>query len=75
MDKQKPQYSGYGYHGGGRPRKSDTEKKKFKTVSISGTVEEIENLKGKATKEGKSLSQYVLEKVEIRKWKKNVNFF
>lgn len=55
----KPKYTGYGYHGGGRPRK-DTEARRV-TISISGTPSEITTLKEKAAAAGLNVSRYVLD--------------
>lgn len=54
-------FSGFGYHGGGRKKLDESKKKKFKTMSISGTPEEIEKLKEIANKAGKSVSRLVLD--------------
>lgn len=55
-------YSGYGYHGGGRPRK-DAEARR-KTISISGTPSEIEELKKRAEEAGKNVSRYILDNLK-----------
>lgn len=52
-------YSGYGYHGGGRPRK-DTEARRM-TISISGTPTEIAELKRLAAENEKTVSRFVLD--------------
>lgn len=57
--KVKKKYTGYGYHGGGRPRK-DVEARR-KTISISGTPSEIEQLKKLAEESGKNVSRFVLD--------------
>ena len=57
--KVEKKYSGYGYHGGGRPRK-DTEARRV-TVSISGTPTEIESLKENAAAAGVTVSRFVLD--------------
>ena len=59
MTESKPEYSGYGYHGGGR--KKSENKKIFVSTTISGSVEEIASLKRKAAESGKSVSRYVLD--------------
>lgn len=62
MATEKTQYSGRGgYHGGGRKKLPPELKKVYKTISISGTPEEIENLKQKAKANNKSVSRYVIE--------------
>lgn len=58
-------YSGYGYHGGGR--KKTGRLKEFKSTTISGTPEEIENLKAIAEKENKSVSRLVLDWIKTLK--------
>lgn len=50
-----------GYHGGGRKKKDESEKKVYKNITISGTPEELENLKLKAKVAGKTVSRYVIE--------------
>jgi len=52
-------YSGYGYHGGGRPRK-DAEARRV-TISISGTPTEINELKKRAADAGLNVSRFVLD--------------
>ena len=52
-------YIGYGYHGGGRPRK-DTEARRV-TISISGTQSEIDELKKRAADAGLNVSRFVLD--------------
>lgn len=55
-------YSGYGYHGGGRPRK-DVEARRM-TISISGTPSEIEKLKKLAEEAGKNVSRFILDNID-----------
>jgi len=52
-------YNGYGYHGGGRPRK-DAEARRV-TISISGTPTEIAELKKRAADAGLNVSRFVLD--------------
>ena len=59
MAEKEKKYSGYGYHGGGR--KPTGRLKIFANTTISGTPEEIEELKALAKSKGKSLSRLVLE--------------
>ena len=60
MTEDKPKYTGRGgYHGGGRPRKDEEARRK--TISISGTPKEIENLKKLAKESGKTVSRFVLD--------------
>lgn len=55
----KIKYKGYGYHGGGRPKKGDDAKRK--TISISGTPAEVQQLQELAAKEGKTVSRFIIE--------------
>lgn len=59
MAEKEKKYSGYGYHGGGR--KPTGRLKIFANTTISGTPEEIEQLKTLAKSKGKSLSRLVLD--------------
>lgn len=59
MAEKEKKYTGYGYHGGGR--KPTGRLKIFANTTISGTPEEIEQLKALAKSKGKSLSRLVLE--------------
>ena len=61
MITQEKQYSGYGYHGGGRPKKAENEKTVFKTISIAGRPEEIEKIKEMAKAEGKNVSRFLID--------------
>ncbi|MBR0030664.1 MAG: hypothetical protein IJP61_00020 [Treponema sp.] len=56
---EKPKYSGYGYHGGGR--KPTGRVKQFVNTTISGTPEEISALKELAKAQGKTVSRLVLD--------------
>ena len=57
---EEKKYTGRGgYHGGGRPRKDKEARRK--TISISGTETEIENLKKLAIDSGKTVSRFVLD--------------
>lgn len=56
---EKPKYSGYGYHGGGR--KPTGRLKQFANTTISGTPEEIAALKEAAKTAGKTVSRFVLD--------------
>lgn len=59
---EEKKYTGYGYHGGGRPRK-DAEARR-KTISISGTPSEIEKLKKLAAESGKNVSRFILDNID-----------
>lgn len=54
-------YEGYGYHGGGRPKKKEKDKVVYKNITISGKPDEIVRLKKNAKKDNKSVSRYVLD--------------
>ncbi len=56
---EEKKYTGYGYHGGGRPKKNEEAKRC--TVSISGTRAELDQLKELAAKENKTVSRFVLD--------------
>lgn len=58
-EEEKPKYTGYGYHGGGR--KKTGRLKIFASTTISGTPEEIALLKEKAKEQNKSVSRYILD--------------
>lgn len=54
-EEEKPKYSGYGYHGGGRKPTGR------KTRSVSATDEEWQALKELAQKAGKDVSRFLIE--------------
>lgn len=58
-EQKEKKYKGYGYHGGGRPRKDAEARRKI--ISISGTPTEIEKLKKLAKESGKTVSRFVLD--------------
>lgn len=53
---EEKKYTGYGYHGGGRP-KSEIPIKKF---SISASVNDYDQIKAEAEKQGMSISKYLI---------------
>lgn len=53
---EEKKYTGYGYHGGGRP-KSEIPIKKF---SISANLFDYELIKAEAEKQGLSISKYLI---------------
>lgn len=53
---EEKKYTGYGYHGGGRP-KSEVSIKKF---SISASVNDYDQIKAEAEKQGMSISRYLI---------------
>ena len=55
-EQKEKKYSGYGYHGGGRP-KSDVPIKKF---SISASINDYDRIKTEAEKQGMSISKYLI---------------
>lgn len=59
MAEEKKYYGRGGWHGGGRPRKEEGEKKI--TVSLCATKNEIEKLKQLAKEKNKSVSRYILD--------------
>lgn len=62
MEKEK-KYIGYGYHGGGRPKKAESEKTVYKTLSIAGSPEEIKQIKKLAKEENKTISRFIIESI------------
>ena len=54
---EKPKYSGYGYHGGGRKATG----LKRVSFSVSCQPEELERLKELVAKSGKTTSRYLLD--------------
>ena len=53
---EEKKYSGYGYHGGGRP-KSEVPIKKF---SVSASINDYDIIKAEAEKQGLSISKYLI---------------
>lgn len=53
---EEKKYTGYGYHGGGRP-KADVPIKKF---SISASIIDYDIIKTEAEKKGMSISRYLI---------------
>lgn len=53
---EEKKYTGYGYHGGGRP-KAEVPIKKF---SISASVNDYDIIKAEAEKQGMSISKYLI---------------
>lgn len=60
-DKMTPEMSKHGGARKGAGRKPTGRLKIFKTISISGTPEEIERLKALAETSGKSFSRFVID--------------
>lgn len=56
-------YVGYGYHGGGRPKKAESEKTIYKTISVAGSPEEIEQIREMAQAENKTVSRFIIESI------------
>lgn len=54
-------YSGYGYHGGGRPAKGD--EPKTCTMSIVCTASEKARIKEEAAKAGLTISEFCVRKI------------
>ena len=57
---EKPKYSGYGYHGGGRKKGSGNGVKRV-SFSVSCQPEELEKLKELAAASGKTTSRFLLD--------------
>ncbi len=57
----KKKYSGYGYHGGGRPKGSGTGRK-YKTFSFSCSPEEYGQIKALIEKSGLKPSHFFVKK-------------
>lgn len=53
---EEKKYTGYGYHGGGRP-KAEVPIKKF---SISASINDYDIIKAEAEKQGMSISKYLI---------------
>lgn len=53
---EEKKYTGYGYHGGGRP-KAEVPIKKF---SISASINDYDQIKAEAEKQGMSISKYLI---------------
>lgn len=66
-EEEKKQYTGYGYHGGGRKATG------IKRVSmcISGQPEQIEKLKELAVLDRKTVSAFIFEKTGVNKMNEN----
>ena len=60
-NEEKKQYTGYGYHGGGRKATGI----KRVSICISGQPEQIEELKKMAAREEKTVSAFILEKTGV----------
>ena len=60
---EKKQYTGYGYHGGGRKATGV----KRVSICISGQPEQIEKLKKMAAQEEKTVSAFIFEKTGVNK--------
>ena len=58
MEQKEKKYSGYGYHGGGRPRKGSEARRS--TLSIVCTASEKKMIKELAKNSGLSISGFVL---------------
>ena len=66
-NEEKKQYTGYGYHGGGRKATGV----KRVSICISGQPEQIEKLKKMAAQEEKTVSAFIFEKTGVNKMNKN----
>lgn len=63
MEKEKKYTGRGGYHGGGRPKKAENEKKIYKTISIAGSPAEIEQIRTLAQAENKTVSRFVIDTI------------
>lgn len=64
MENQEKKYTGRGgWRGGGRPKKAESEKTVYKTLSIAGSPEEIEQIRRLAESENKTVSRFIIEKI------------
>lgn len=61
MKNQEKKYTGYGYHGGGRKRKSDGGRQSF---NVSCTQAEKEKIKSLAKKNGLTVSEMIITSVK-----------
>lgn len=63
QEKEKKYVGRGGWRGGGCPRKAESEKTVYKTMSIAGSPEEIEEIKDMAKAENKTISRFIIEKI------------
>lgn len=63
---EKPKYSGYGYHGGGRKKLSESGRVK---VQIAPQKDELDLIDSEAEKAGMNRTRFVVECVRF--WKEN----
>lgn len=66
-EEEKKQYTGYGYHGGGRKATGI----KRVSICISGQPEQIEKLKELAALDRKTVSAFIFEKTGVNKMNEN----
>lgn len=57
---EKPKYSGYGYHGGGRRKGSGAGTRRV-SFCVSCQPEELERIKELAAEAGKTVSRYLID--------------
>ena len=63
MKQKEKKYTGYGYHGGGRPAKGD--EPRTCTMSIVCTASEKVKIKEDAKKLGLTISEYCIKKILV----------
>ena len=63
---EKPKYSGYGYHGGGRKMLYSGGRKQLAISCSQAQKDEIQRM---AASEGKTVAEYVLEKLGVSQLK------
>ena len=61
MEESKKSNKGGKREGAGRPFAK--ERKKFVTISVTGTPGEIQEIRQRVSKSGKSISRYILDKI------------
>lgn len=60
---EEKKYIGYGYHGGGRKKMDESDKKIYKNITISGTPEQLDRIKQIAKSEGITVSKLVIKAI------------
>ncbi len=63
MAEEEKKYTGYGYHGGGRKKMSESGRKQ---MQLSLQQDEIDFIKSKATEAGLPVSRFVMECVKAQ---------
>lgn len=63
MEEEEKKYTGYGYHGGGRKKMSESGRKQ---MQLSLQQEEIDFIKSKAAEAGIPVSRFVMDCVKAQ---------